>query len=114
MTSLLLELDVARVSTLAKKWGNIPRTLLAYIYDEDFRIEARYRLGANTAIENCTSILTGGVELDLALPSPFYFVRPATDEGSIDRTLPDISLPTPTLCSFLAEALKRQQDITKL
>ncbi|KAG8213311.1 hypothetical protein J3R82DRAFT_11790 [Butyriboletus roseoflavus] len=115
MASMLFGKDVGRMTTLAKKWGNIPRGLLRYISEEDGNIEHWYRAGANTAIQNCSTILAGGVLLDLPLLSSFYFIQPMkTDTGSICHRLPTISVPTPTLHHFLAEALQVQTNTTKL
>ena len=44
MISTPLDLDVQRMTTLASKWGNIPRSLLAYIDEEDQSVENIYRM----------------------------------------------------------------------
>ena len=36
MVSTLLGLDVQRMTTLAKKWGNLPRGLLEYVDLQDW------------------------------------------------------------------------------
>jgi len=117
MIGTLLELDVPRMTTLSRKWGNVPRMLKDYINIEDSTIESFYRQYAGHAVQQCRIMIDGGLRLDFPDNplSAFYSLRPRkTPTGTIIRVLASIHVPTQTLCRLLAEALQAEDDHVKL
>jgi hypothetical protein len=104
------------MTTLAKKWGNLPRELLEYIDLQDWEIRARYRNRARTAVEQCKSMLNEGMQINLPEnpPTMFYFLRPMKISTGIYRQLSSLYVPTQTIRRILAEALREQDDHIKL
>lgn len=117
LSSTLMGLNTERMFTLAKRRGSIPRTLVDYINRKDPQIEAWYREKAYTAIEKCSTMMSGVTDFNLSddAPESFYFIRPRkTDTGEIDRTLAYVCVPTPTLRHYLAEVLCKQSNAIRL
>ncbi|KAI9572496.1 hypothetical protein HD554DRAFT_1546856 [Boletus coccyginus] len=114
--AILLGLDVPRMTTLSRNWGNVPRALLKYIDAEDLSVEESYRQLAGRAVRNCGIMIDGGSQFDFPddPPSSFYFLRPMNNMGTIDRTRASIYVPTQTLCCLLAEALQDQNNHVEL
>ncbi|KAI9572491.1 hypothetical protein HD554DRAFT_2168146 [Boletus coccyginus] len=112
----LLELDVSRMTTLSRNWGNVPRMLAKYINTEDSTVESLYHQDAGRAVRNCKIVIDGGLwYFPDDPPSSFYFLQPMkTPMGTIDRVRASIYVPTQTLCRLLAEALQAQDNHVRL
>ena len=116
---MLLNLDVQRMTTLAEKWGGVPRALLRFLRHglTDAAIELRYKGPASKAVEKCQEVLSA-IEVNSFrddAPSQFYFCRPYNDaETGVERTLFGVSVPTRTLRRLLGEALQKQDNFLKL
>ncbi|KAI9573181.1 hypothetical protein HD554DRAFT_2310957 [Boletus coccyginus] len=113
----LLGLDVPRMATLSRNWGNVPRRLLKYINMEDSIVEGLYHDDASPAVQKCKSMIDGGSQFNFPdnPPSSFYFLRPMkTDTGAVSRVRGSIHVPTRALCRLLAEALQDQDNHVKL
>jgi hypothetical protein len=114
---MLLELDVERMMTLATHWGNVPRSLLQYIAQDDQAVEAGYRRDARKAVQKCQDMMDEGILCNLPddPPTLYYVIRPTKiDTGALDRRFSYVDVPTRTLCRILAEALKGQSGVVKL
>ena len=119
LTSMLLNLNVQRMTTLAEKWGGVPRILVEFLHDglTDAEIELSYKAPASKAVQKCRKVL-GAIEANSFrddAPSQFYFCRPYNDaETGMQRTLVGVSVPTRTLRRLLGEALQMQDNLLKL
>ena len=118
LTSKLLNLDVERMTTLAKEWGGVPDSLLYFVGQHltDSQIELIYTRSASKAIQRCdetlSSILCNTLPDDA--PSQFYFCGPRNDTNPVlRRLLLGVSVPTRTLCRILGEALQKQTHVVK-
>ena len=121
LTSMLLNLDVQRMTTLVEKWGGVPRILMEFLRRglTDVEIELSYKRFARRAVLKCREVLTAiaakSFRDDSDAPSQFYFCRPYNDaETGMRRTLFGVSVPTRTLRRLLGEALQKQDDLHKL
>ncbi|KAI9568825.1 hypothetical protein HD554DRAFT_2171964 [Boletus coccyginus] len=113
----LLGLDVLRMTTLSRNWGNVARTLMKYVDTEDSTVEGNYYDDAGRAVQKSKTIIDGGSRFDFpdGSPSSFYFLRPMkTSTGTINRLRGSVSVPTQTLCRLLAKALQDQDNHVKL
>ena len=115
---MLSNLDVQRMTTLAEKWGGVPRILVEFLRCglTDAEIELSYKGPARQAVQKCREVLTAieANSCDDAL-SQFYFCRPYNDaETGMQRTLLGASVPTRTLRRLLGAALQMQDDLHKL
>ncbi|KAI9462208.1 hypothetical protein HD554DRAFT_2289333 [Boletus coccyginus] len=113
----LLGLDAHRTMTLAEKWGNIPRSLVKYIDEDDWAVETSYRNNASRAVNASKIMLDQGRRLDLPddAPSQFYFLRPmGSPARAISREFSCVIVPTQTIRCILAEALKAEDNLTRL
>lgn len=116
LSSKLLNIDVERMTTLAKEWGGVPRSLLQFIDQHltDMQIESLYRGPATKAVQQCRGLLDGN-SFPGDVPSQFYFCRPHySAEPGMHRRLLGVSVPTRTLRHLLGEALQKQNDFVKL
>ncbi|KAF8548541.1 hypothetical protein OG21DRAFT_1500960 [Imleria badia] len=117
--TMLLNLDVQRMTTLVEKWGGVPRVLLRFLRRglTDAEIELRYKGPASKAVQKCREVLSA-IEANSFpddAPSQFYFCRPYNDaETGMQRTLFGASVPTRTLRRLLGEALQKQDNLLKL
>ncbi|KAN0077949.1 hypothetical protein V8E55_010006 [Tylopilus felleus] len=117
--AMLLNLNVQRMTTLAEKWGGVPRILVEFLHDglTDAEIELSYKGPASKAVQKCRKVL-GAIEANSFrddAPSQFYFCRPYNDaETGMQRTLVGVSVPTRTLRRLLGEALQMQDNLLKL
>ncbi|KAF8346418.1 hypothetical protein F5887DRAFT_1182764 [Amanita rubescens] len=112
----LLNLDVNRMTSLSKKWGCDPRTLLGFIEagDTDIEIECAYRAEAPVAVKRSEDMLLA-IEQNALSPSKFYFCRPSISrESEVDRTIPRPFVPTETICQVLGEALRESDNNVRL
>ncbi|KAF8559894.1 hypothetical protein OG21DRAFT_1502239 [Imleria badia] len=115
----LLNLDVERMTTLAEKWGGVPRLLLQFLRHglTDEQIELAYKGPAAKAVKKCREELSA-IEANSIpddTPSQIYFCRPFNDAGAgMQRRLLGASVPTRTLCRLLGEALQKQDNFLKL
>ncbi|KAF8124977.1 hypothetical protein EV363DRAFT_1177202, partial [Boletus edulis] len=112
----LLELDGGRMISLHKKWGGSVRLLRSYLETSDQQIEMGYSLDAGLAVKKCRSMITSITRNNIPedAPSQFFFCRPLDFAmPCIERTLTCAVLPTPTICHFLAEALRRLDCSTR-
>lgn len=118
--SILLGLDskrMRRMSTLAERWGGVPRSLLEFLGTADLEIEARYRARAIKAIRNCAemipAIAQNAAQFDES-PSQIFFCRPWIAEYRINRKLSRATVPTRTIRRLLGEALQARTNYEKL
>ena len=119
LSSKLLNIDVERMTTLAKEWGGVPRSLLRYIDQHltGMQIESLYRGSATKAVQKCRGLLSSldGSSFPDDAPSQFYFCRPDySAEPGMRRRLLGASVPTRTLRRLLGEALQKQNNFVKL
>ncbi|KAF8551146.1 hypothetical protein OG21DRAFT_1487211 [Imleria badia] len=111
--AIMLNLDVECMTELATKWGGVPQTLL-YVLTNPKKAENKIRSAAKKAIRECDAMLVNAEPLNLP-DNVFYFIRPENTPGGTDHMmLPCVSVPTQTLRSLLAEALKRETRAIKL
>jgi hypothetical protein len=119
LSSKLLNLDVEHMTTLAKEWCSVPRSLL-YFVDQHLtglQIESMYRRAATQAVRKCREMLSSieGNAFPDDAPSQFYFCRPRYNtEPGMHRRLLGASVPTRTLRRLLGEALQKQNNFVKL
>lgn len=113
---MLSQQDVVRMATLVKKWGGVPRTILQCIQQDDQEIERQYHAAAIDAVWKCRVMVSAALQHALPdeIPSKFYSVRPLMTANGIVRQECYVCVPTSTLRSFLGEALKGQDNLTKL
>jgi len=116
MISTLLGLDVQRMTTLSRNWGNVPRMLVKYVNIEDSTVEGNYYDDAGHAVQNSNIMIQGGSRFDFpeGTPSSFYFLRPMKTSTAINRVRGSVSVPTQTLCRLLAKALQNQDNHVRL
>ncbi|KAF8557321.1 hypothetical protein OG21DRAFT_349393 [Imleria badia] len=98
----LLNLDVERMTNLAKEWGGVPRSLLEFVRRglTDSEIESTYKGPASKGVQKCREI---------------YFCGPQKNaEPRMQRTLLGVSVPTRTIRRLLGEALQVQDNFLKL
>ena len=104
MNSVLLKLDVDRMSQLGERWGGDARTILNYFHRPDSEAEKEHRTIAPLAVRECGTALAQGPLCNLpdSFSSSFYFVRPYR---TCRYMYPAVVVPTRTLCCFLAATL---------
>ena len=80
MTSKLLGLGVELMSSLARKWGCVPHTVLQFIKRDrsDVSIKEWYRSHAHLAVLKSTEMMNGILQNTLVddAPSQIFFCRP--------------------------------------
>lgn len=107
------------MTSLGKKWGCDPRSLLGFIEtgDTDIEIERAYRAQAPAAVKRSEDMLLAIKQnaLFADAPSQFYFCRPSiSQESKVDRTISRALVPTETICQVLGEALQGYDNIVRL
>lgn len=113
MASKLLGLDSEHMTTLAKHWGGVPQSVLQLMDKTDSEIEACYRAYAMKAVPKCRDMIpaiTQSIAQFDQSPPQIFFCQPRITEYGINRELPRTTVPTPTICHFLVEALQFQTD----
>ncbi|KAF8552150.1 hypothetical protein OG21DRAFT_1486446 [Imleria badia] len=110
--AIMLNLDADRMTELATKWGGVPQTLLYFLTNAK-KAENEIRSTAKKAVRECHAMLLNAELLNLP-DNAFYFIRPEKTPEGTDHMLPRVSVPTPTLCSLLAEALGQESHTIKL
>ncbi|KAF8552965.1 hypothetical protein OG21DRAFT_1485803 [Imleria badia] len=115
----LLNLDIERMTTLAKEWGGAPRSLLQFVRNDltDEEIESMYTEPASMAVQKCRELLSAlqANALPDDAPSQIYFCRPRKNAPpGMQRRLVGASVPTRTIRRFLGEALQVQDNVDKL
>ncbi|KAF8554859.1 hypothetical protein OG21DRAFT_1011314 [Imleria badia] len=106
------------MTTLAKEWGGVPRSLLYFVrrHLTDSQIGSIYTRTASKAVQQCQEMLSS-LQMNAIpddAPSQFYFCEPRNNaEPSMQRRLPGASVPTRTLRRLLGEALQKQNNFVK-